>query len=201
MLAITFSFIFRKLTDKPKDEPMPAILSESIENLEEIGKGNTALLPIFDNHSNAKKAVSVEESETKQESSKAEKNSEPSESAGESHMVMHRGALIDVGKLLQQLNRSEKAREETELRLIELAKANGDLQSNSSKAKDKIKDLQSELKSYSRKINDADSNLSSANVSHILIVGILRITIPDFTLILIAEKMRRVLFDSMRNPR
>lgn len=172
MLAITFSFIFRKLTDKPKDEPTSAILSESIENLEELGKGNTALLPIFDNHANTKRVdvVSAEESVTKAESSKPDQVSESSESAGDSHMVMHKGALIDVEKLLQQLNRSEKAREETELRLIELTKANADLQSNSSKAKDKIKDLQSELKSYSRKINDADSSLSSANVSHFLIV-------------------------------
>lgn len=114
--------------------------------------------------------VSVKGSVSKPESSKPEKDSESNESAGESHMVMHKGALIDVEKLLQQLNRSEKAREETELRLIELAKTNADLQSNSSKAKDKIKDLQSELKSCNRKISDADSSLSSANVSYILIV-------------------------------
>lgn len=111
--------------------------------------------------------VSVEES-VKTESPKADEISECSENVAESHMVMHKGALIDVEKLLQQLNRSEKAREETEFRLTELTKTHSDLQSSNSKAKDKIKDLQSELKSCNRKINDGDSNLSSANVGYLI---------------------------------
>lgn len=111
--------------------------------------------------------VSVEDS-AKTESPKADEVIECSENVAESHMVMHKGALIDVEKLLQQLNRSEKAREETEFRLTELTKIHSDLQSSSSKTKDKIKDLQSELKSCNRKINDGDSNLSSANVGYLI---------------------------------
>lgn len=106
----------------------------------------------------------------KTESSEADEVIETSENIAESHMVLHKGALIDVEKLLQQLNRSEKAREETELRLTNLAKTHAELQSSSSKAKDRIKDLQSELKSCNRKINDADSSLISANVCHYLII-------------------------------
>lgn len=162
---------FRKLTDKPKDEPVPVILSDSIDNLEELGKGNTFLVPSFVNDAGnlTKKLepISVEKS-ARTESPKADEVNECSENLAESHMIMHKGALIDVEKLLQQLNRSEKAREETEFRLTELTKTHADLQSSSSKAKDKIKDLQSELKSCNRKINDSDSNLSSANVGYLI---------------------------------
>lgn len=174
-IHIFLIFFFRKLTDKPKDEPLPAILSDSIENVEEIGKGNTGLLSIFDrspvNQSSVKKSEPTSgEDDAKTESPKVEEIDESSENTIESHMVMHKGALIDVAKLLQQLNRSEKAREETELRLTELTKTHAELQSTSSKSRDKIKDLQSELKSCNRKINDSDNSLLSANVCRIFTV-------------------------------
>lgn len=79
-------------------------------------------------------------------------------------MVMHNGALIDVAKLMQQIAQAELAREQTEQRINELIRANGDLQSSGARAKDKIKDLQSELKSSNRKLTEAESNLSGASV-------------------------------------
>lgn len=160
------------MTDKPKDDPIPAVLSEVIENLEEIGKGNNVLLPCFHSGVSVQSSVkkvqqssSVDNLQT--ETSTAAQANESSESIIPSHMVMHKGAFIDIEKLLQQLNRSERAREETELRLTELNKMNSELQSGNSKAKDKIKDLQSELKSCNRKISDAESTLTSVNVSYI----------------------------------
>lgn len=162
-------FFIRKLTDKPKDEPAPVILSASVENAEELGIGNNGLLPIFGSGKSietSKKNVekTADEGVNEDELVKSEAL-DRNESGGESHMVMHKGALIDIEKLLQQLNRSEKAREETEFRLSDLVKSHNDLQSSNSKSKDKIKDLQSELKSCNRKINEAESSLSSANVS------------------------------------
>lgn len=159
------------MTDKPKDEATSAVITETIENLEAFGKGNNIYLPYFENT-----AYGQSSSKNVQQSSKddSQEDTKPTpekceqigdDTATESHMVMHKGALIDVAKLLQQLNRSEKAREETELRLTELNKTHSELQSSSSKSKDKIKDLQSELKNVNRKMNEVESTLSSSSVS------------------------------------
>lgn len=150
-------FFYRKLTDKPKDEKIEPVTKETPESIEELGKGNNRYLPIFRNN----KPLNLEQSSIEVQSDEIAKEGDSTES----HMVMHKGALIDIEKLLQQMSRSEKAREETELRLIELTKTNSELQSSSSKAKDKIKDLQSELKTSNRKLGDTESSLSSTNVS------------------------------------
>lgn len=160
------------MTDKPKDDAPTTTLSESIENLEELGKGNTLILPSFvnsDTTSPSKKVVIEQPSAIVEAPSSVESLAETTDATGDNrrHMVTYNGALIDVEKLLQQLNRSEKAREETEWRLSELNKAHAELQSSNSKSKDKIESLRSELKSCNRKMNDAESNLSSANVSRI----------------------------------
>lgn len=78
---------------------------------------------------------------------------------------MFNGGLLDVQKLLDQLKRSENAREETEQQLVDLRKQNTDLNASYSKANNKIKDLSSDIKSYNRKLNDVEQNLSSTNVS------------------------------------
>lgn len=137
------------------------------DSIEELGKGNNSFLP-------NNNAAILRESLTLESSSSAKNQSEEqsmgSEAAKddqpiETRMVMHKGALIDIDTLLIQMSRSEKAREETEQRLVELTKSNVELQASSTKSKDKIKDLQSELKSCSRKLGDAESTLSSTNVS------------------------------------
>lgn len=87
------------------------------------------------------------------------------EKTAESQLVLYKGALIDIDKLLYQMQRSEKAREETELRLIELTRVNQEHEAKSAKAKDKIKDLQSDLKGSHRKLSDAETSSANANVS------------------------------------
>lgn len=151
------------MTDKPKDEKHEVI--ETGVNIEELGKGNNCLMPVFQKDAFIKndKKASIEPAKSLNETITEVK--ETVNETKESHMIMHKGALIDIDKLLQQMSRSEKALEETELRLVELTKINNDLQSSSIKAKDKIKDLQSELKSNNRKLGDAEINASSANVS------------------------------------
>lgn len=79
-------------------------------------------------------------------------------------MVSYKGSFIDIAKLLDQMKRSEKARVDTEQLLVDLRKTNADLTSSNSRNKDKIRDLQSDVKSYSRKLNDAEQSLSSAQV-------------------------------------
>lgn len=153
----------RKLTDKPKDEKSEPPAKETEEEIIEIGKGNNSFLPIF--QLNSKITTPQEQVADENKKSDADTVKESEGDSSEAHMVMHKGALIDIEKLLQQLKRSEKAREETELRLVELTKTNTDLQTSSSKAKDKVKDLQSDLKSCNRKLSDFEATLSSTNVS------------------------------------
>lgn len=174
----------RKLTDKPKDE-QSAAPSELVENVEELSKGNNPMLPNFDSsdsgQSHRKYAEQLSEENTEIDASKDQE----ADNMGEPNMVMHNGALIDIGKLLQQLNRSEKAREETEVRLTELTRSHAELQASSSKAKDKIRDLQSELKSCNRKLGDTESGLGSTNVSKQLITSrIICIIFVYFTLLI-----------------
>lgn len=79
-------------------------------------------------------------------------------------MVSFKGALIDIEKLLDQLKRSEKARDDTEQLLVDLRRSNLDLTTNNERSNKKIKDLQSDVKSYSRKLNDLEQSLNSVNV-------------------------------------
>lgn len=80
-------------------------------------------------------------------------------------MVSYKGGLVDIEKLMEQMKRSEKARDETEQLLVDLRKTNAELVASSTRSKDKIKDLQSSLKSSNRKLSDTEQQLSSVNVS------------------------------------
>lgn len=115
------------------------------------------------------------------------------QTSAESPLVLYKGAWIDIENLLFQMRRSEKAREETELRLIELTKVNQEFESKSAKSKDKIKDLQSELKGCSRKLSDAETNLTSVNVSN-LSVRDHKLEL-HFNLLNFAEKMFGISFN------
>lgn len=160
------------MTDKTKEEATTTILSESIENTEELGMGNNTYLSFYGNSSQMNKVTAelvAEEETTRTEPQAVETVGEIGDGTTEGNMVMHKGALIDVAKLLQQLNRSEKAREETEIRLTEVTRTHNELLSSNSKAKDKIKDLQSELKSCSRRVSDAESSFNSTNVRRSII--------------------------------
>lgn len=160
-----FQINFRKLTDKTKEEAATTILSDSIENDEELGIGNNTYLSFYESGTSSQTTKVTVEPIVKEETVEAETQlAESGDGTNESNMVMHKGALIDVAKLLQQLNRSEKAREQTELRLTEITRTHNELQSSNSKSKERIKDLQSELKSCSRKASDAESSLNSTNV-------------------------------------
>lgn len=80
-------------------------------------------------------------------------------------LVHFNGSLVNVQQLLEQMRRSEAARESTERLLVDLRQKNGDLTSSNSRNEKRIKDLNSDLKSMSRKLQDAESGLNSATVS------------------------------------
>lgn len=79
-------------------------------------------------------------------------------------MVAYKGSFVDIAKLLDQMKRSEMARTDTEQLLVDLRKTNADLLSSNTRYKDKIWDLQSNVKSYSRQLSEAEQSLSSTQV-------------------------------------
>lgn len=154
----------RRLTDKPKDEKHEPV-EVMPEFIEDLGKGNHRYLPIFMSSDSSADEQNPTESVDTMDGVDVVDNKEPVASDDGTYMVMYKGAMIDVAKLMQQMARAELVREQTEQRIKELIRSNNDLQSSSTRAKDKIKDLQSELKSCNRKLSEAESNLSGTNVS------------------------------------
>lgn len=173
------SLQYRKLTDKAKDEKTDDL--KTVEERPEIdydalSKGNKVFLPIFKTPHNQSDTV---ENGQKSDVVSTETGSYFwNDSASHSFnfffffqllpgMVSYKGGLIDIEKLMEQMKRSETARDETEQLLVDLRKTNADLLASNTRSKDKIKDLQSSLKSSSRKLGDTEQQLSAVNVSHI----------------------------------
>lgn len=162
------SLYYRKLTDLPKEDDKPEgeekddeepelkkVKVESTINEIELAKGNRYYLPIFKDKQEQPSSSIVQESDNK--------SNEPSVSSN--GMVKFNGCLYDIEQLLDQMKRSEQAREETEKMLFELRKQNTDLNTNYTKSQTKIKDLSSDLKNSNRKLSDVEVHLSGVNVS------------------------------------
>lgn len=139
------SLYYRKLTDRlaevPYVNPMENITEEQ---LAELARGNK--FP---------KASTFE----------AAQSSEVANVDASGGMVQFNGTLVNIQQLLEQMRRSEVARENTERILVDLRQKNGDLTTSNTRNDKRIKDLNSDLKSMSRKLQDAESSLSSATVS------------------------------------
>lgn len=118
------SCYYRKLTDRGKDEPIPSFNEAQIENL----TGNRGLLP----------------------ASKTRAQSEASESG---NLIVYNGAMVDIGSTMQKLEKSEKAREEIEQKLM--------LQDAKMDEDTKVKaQLEQANKSLSRELEEVKSTLS-----------------------------------------
>lgn len=78
---------------------------------------------------------------------------------------MYQGAVVDIGKLLSQLDRSEKARIETEQCLVELKTENHKLSDKYAKSSSTIKHLNSEIKEYKDKLRSTEDVLGRSNVT------------------------------------
>lgn len=86
-------------------------------------------------------------------------------SKSNSDIVMFEGATINLQQVMHQMKRTEAAYEENEKLLIDLKRSNAELKNLNHKNEKRIKDLYSDLKSNSRKLQDAESSLSSVTVS------------------------------------
>lgn len=82
---------------------------------------------------------------------------------------MYQGALMDVGKLLQQLQRSEKARVDTETFMKELKTENNKLSEKNDKSASSIKSLTGELSDCKKKLHQTDESLVKMTVGILLI--------------------------------
>lgn len=80
-------------------------------------------------------------------------------------MVMYKGALVDVGRLMSQLERSDKARLDTEACMIDLKTENNKLSEKYNKSNNTIKHLNSELKEYKEKLRCSEDALIRTTVS------------------------------------
>lgn len=77
---------------------------------------------------------------------------------------MYKGSLLDVDKLLSQLQRSENARLKTETKMLEVQHDLTVLTEKSSKQSSTIKDLSDDLKSYKDKLRNVDEKLKKVSV-------------------------------------
>ncbi|GAB0092404.1 cell division cycle and apoptosis regulator protein 1 [Sergentomyia squamirostris] len=153
------SLYYRKLTDSVKEikedgteEVIEDIKKE--ENLsDDVLRGNKFYLPVFRGSSDTTVEPPLKKMKTEDGEAPAPVTS--------GLVVLKNGVVVDVEKLLTQMNRSEKALEDTEKMLLDTRKQVADLQASNSKANNKIKDLSSDLKSVTRKLNETEVTLSN----------------------------------------
>lgn len=98
----------------------------------------------------------------RREDTAAEQSDEPIISEG---FVMYKGSLLDVEKLVSQLKRSEKARLDTEERMMELQHELTIVNEKSTKQTNNIKALSEDLKMYKDKLRSTDEKLKKVSVS------------------------------------
>lgn len=77
---------------------------------------------------------------------------------------MFRGALVDISKLMSQLERSDKARLDTEACMMDLKSENNKLSEKNSKCNSTIKHLNSELREYKDKLKSSEDALIRTTV-------------------------------------
>ena len=137
------SLYYRKLTDRLADVPhVNPFENVTEEQLTELARGNKLVKPI-----------------------EAATTSEASNVDACGGLVQFNGSLVNIQQLLEQMRRSEVVRESSERLLVDLRQKNSDLTVNNNRNEKRIKDLNSDLKSMSRKLQDTESSLTSATVS------------------------------------
>ncbi|XP_076164128.1 cell division cycle and apoptosis regulator protein 1 [Ptiloglossa arizonensis] len=161
------SLHYRKLTDRSKeddpkedkkdekdtDKDESAKTESEEEILRSLALGNKKLLPVFVGSGPPSKRA-------RREDTAAEQSDEPIISEG---FVMYKGSLLDVEKLVSQLKRSEKARLDTEERMMELQHELTIVNEKSTKQTNNIKALSEDLKMYKDKLRSTDEKLKKVS--------------------------------------
>ncbi|XP_015672149.1 cell division cycle and apoptosis regulator protein 1 [Protobothrops mucrosquamatus] len=164
------SCFYRKLTDTSKDEENP----EEIESPQEEMFGNRLLLP--------SPAV-------KQESKTSEEN------VG---LIVYNGAMVDVGSLLQKLEKSEKARAEMEQKLQSLEEKTDDDEKTILNLENSNKNLSTEIKEVKKELSQLQENLKISEDTNLQFEGQLTKTIKGLATVM--DEIHTVLKkDSVKN--
>lgn len=137
------SLYYRKLTDRPIEvEFVNPLDSLSDEKLKELACGNQI------------KKISLP-------SKTADGQPSNVDSTG---LVQFNGSLVNIQQLLDQMKRSEAARENVETLLVDLKRQNAELTIANNRNEKRNKELQSDMKSVVRNLQTAENSLSSATV-------------------------------------
>lgn len=157
------SLHYRKLTDKAKDDngkdEKDADKNDNGKTqneedlLRSLALGNKKLLPVFVSSGPPSKRARRDDKST----GITEEESIPE------GFVLYKGSLLDVEKLIGQLKRSEKARVDTENRMIELQNELGIVNEKSVKQGNNLKGLSEDLKIYKDKLRCTDEKLKKVS--------------------------------------
>uniref|UniRef100_A0A8D0BP59 Cell division cycle and apoptosis regulator protein 1 n=1 Tax=Salvator merianae TaxID=96440 RepID=A0A8D0BP59_SALMN len=150
------SCFYRKLTDTSKDEENP----EEVEAPQEDMLGNRLLLP--------SPAI-------KQEAKG------PEENVG---LIVYNGAMVDVGSLLQKLEKSEKARTEMEQKLQSLEDKTDEDEKTILNLENLNKNLSSELKEVKKDLGQLEENLKASEDTNLQFEGQLNKTIKSLATVM-----------------
>lgn len=82
--------------------------------------------------------------------------------------VLYKGGLLDVEKLMGQLKRSEKARTDTEQKMLVLKEELSGLKETASKSANTVKDLSAQLHDYKEKLQATDQTLAEVKVCFVV---------------------------------
>nr|XP_008113412.1 PREDICTED: cell division cycle and apoptosis regulator protein 1 [Anolis carolinensis] len=157
------SCFYRKLTDASKDEESP----EEMEPPQEEMLGNKMLLP---------------SPATMQESKGAEEN------VG---LIVYNGAMVDVGSLLQKLEKSEKARAEMEQKLQSLEEKTDEDEKTILNLENLNKGLTVDIKEVKKDLGQVQENLKSSEETNVQFESQLNKTIK--TLASVMDEIHTVL--------
>lgn len=162
------SLHYRKLTDKAKEEDGKEDkkidvnvdneidddnkIGDNEEALRSLALGNKKLLPIFVSSGPVSKRA------------RGENNSEDNTESIPEGFIMFKGSLVDVEKLVCQLKRSEKARIDTEAKMMEIQHELTTVSDKSHKQSSTIKDMSDDLKSYKDKLRSTEDKLKKTSV-------------------------------------
>ncbi|XP_065602335.1 cell division cycle and apoptosis regulator protein 1 isoform X5 [Cyrtonyx montezumae] len=157
------SCFYRRLTDTSKDEEN----QEESEELQEDMLGNRLLLP---------------SPTVKQESKAVEEN------VG---LIVYNGAMVDVGSLLQKLEKSERVRAEIEQKLQLLEEKTGEDEKTILQLENSNKSLSAELKEAKKDLGQLQENLKISDEKNLQFESQLNKTIKNLATVM--DEMQSVL--------
>ncbi|XP_073978957.1 cell division cycle and apoptosis regulator protein 1-like isoform X3 [Rhodnius prolixus] len=138
---------YRKIAEKTKEEGVEDDNTKEQAPLpDELIFGNKMLLP-----SRSDSPPGTPSRKRKDSANTARKTA--------SGMVEYNGTLVDIGKLMDQLSRSEHTRVETEKSLAKLRTDYNKLKESSARSERYIKDLTADIKDYKERLYNSNSEL------------------------------------------